>query len=360
LDVRRWARLRPRRPRRLGGDTGGGSVDGEAVVLGVDGVSNFEALRSRQHDDEVQLYAFDVLAIGEKKGAFAPSIPVVPVMPAVPAPVRMRPVIAIGAVPVWTMPAAAPGVAHPAHLLDVRGLTRDLARLRQSIRHCGSRSCRERHAAECSQTNNNSFHGHGFLLLRNPELRRDQLVAATSVRGARFNLGEHSFSLDEVIFARAHAQSRMLASYLPLNCGLRFFHECLAALAEILAVHAGRADVLHRFHIAVAGIFQHLRDGELGGLDRKRRIGGEDLRPLPLHLRKNNLAQLLARRPDGIFVAPFEQGEIGSDLFRAACNMGLEGMVSKRVDRPYRAGRSKDWIVKNLNYPAMDRVMESF
>jgi hypothetical protein len=33
-------------------------------------------------------------------------------------------------------------------------------------------------------------------------------------------------------------------------------------------------------------------------------------------------------------VATFERGEIGPDLFRAACNMGLEGMVSKRADRP--------------------------
>jgi hypothetical protein len=32
--------------------------------------------------------------------------------------------------------------------------------------------------------------------------------------------------------------------------------------------------------------------------------------------RKANLARLLARRPEGIFVAPFEQGEIGPDLFR--------------------------------------------
>jgi hypothetical protein len=40
-------------------------------------------------------------------------------------------------------------------------------------------------------------------------------------------------------------------------------------------------------------------------------------------MRKQNLAQLLARRPDGIFTAPFELGEIGPDLFRAACNMGL-------------------------------------
>ena len=77
-------------------------------------------------------------------------------------------------------------------------------------------------------------------------------------------------------------------------------------------------------------------------------LDGNDLRKLPLHLRKTNLARLLARRPEGIFVSDFEQGEIGPDLFRHACLMGLEGMVSKRRDRPYRAGRSPDWIkVKN-------------
>ena len=85
------------------------------------------------------------------------------------------------------------------------------------------------------------------------------------------------------------------------------------------------------------------------------------MRPLPLSLRKTNLARLLARRPDGIFVAPFEQGEIGPDLFRAACNMGLEGLVSKRVDRPYRGGRSPDWVkVKNRKHPAMERVKDAF
>jgi bifunctional non-homologous end joining protein LigD len=47
-----------------------------------------------------------------------------------------------------------------------------------------------------------------------------------------------------------------------------------------------------------------------------------------LHLRKANLEQLLARRPDGITVAPFERGEIGPDLFRAACRMGLEGLTA--------------------------------
>ena len=38
-------------------------IDGEAVVLGVDGISDFNALHSRKHDHEVQLYAFDCLAL---------------------------------------------------------------------------------------------------------------------------------------------------------------------------------------------------------------------------------------------------------------------------------------------------------
>jgi bifunctional non-homologous end joining protein LigD len=88
-------------------------------------------------------------------------------------------------------------------------------------------------------------------------------------------------------------------------------------------------------------------------------LDGDDLRDLPLSMRKANLARLLARRPDGIFVAPFEQGEIGPDLFRAACNMGLEGLVSKRRDRPYRGGPSSHWVkVKNRKHPAMDRVLK--
>jgi bifunctional non-homologous end joining protein LigD len=63
---------------------------------------------------------------------------------------------------------------------------------------------------------------------------------------------------------------------------------------------------------------------------------GDDLRDLPLSMRKANLARLLARRPEGIFLSDFEQGELGPDLFWAACRMGLKGLVSKHRDRPYR------------------------
>ena len=88
---------------------------------------------------------------------------------------------------------------------------------------------------------------------------------------------------------------------------------------------------------------------------------GEDIRKLPLGMRKANLSRLLARRVDGIFLSEFEQGEIGPGLFRHACLMGLEGLVSKHRDRPYRAGRSPHWIkIKNGKRPEMSRVMDAF
>jgi bifunctional non-homologous end joining protein LigD len=88
-------------------------------------------------------------------------------------------------------------------------------------------------------------------------------------------------------------------------------------------------------------------------------LDGDDLRQLPLTMRKTNLARLLARRPDGIFVAPYEAGEIGPDLFRKACEFGLEGLVSKRRDRAYRGGPCYHWVkVKNPDSPAMKRAAE--
>jgi bifunctional non-homologous end joining protein LigD len=48
-------------------------------------------------------------------------------------------------------------------------------------------------------------------------------------------------------------------------------------------------------------------------------------------------------------------------MFRHACLMGLEGIVSKLKDRPYRPGRSPHWVkVKNRAHPAFSRVMKAF
>jgi bifunctional non-homologous end joining protein LigD len=79
---------------------------------------------------------------------------------------------------------------------------------------------------------------------------------------------------------------------------------------------------------------------------------GEDLRALPLALRKSDLARL-----DGIFIAEYEQGDIGHDLFRVACNMDLEGIDSKHLGRAYGAGRCKHWVkIKNPAHSAYCRV----
>ena len=86
---------------------------------------------------------------------------------------------------------------------------------------------------------------------------------------------------------------------------------------------------------------------------------GEDQRQLPLSSRKINLARLLKRRIPGIFIAEYEQGEIGRDLFRVACSMGLEGIVSKRRDRAYAPGKCRHWVkTNNPAHPAYSRVRD--
>jgi bifunctional non-homologous end joining protein LigD len=49
----------------------------------------------------------------------------------------------------------------------------------------------------------------------------------------------------------------------------------------------------------------------------------------------------------------------GETVFHHACKLGLEGIVSKRRDSPYRSGRSPDWVkMKKSNAPAVRREAE--
>jgi len=51
--------------------------------------------------------------------------------------------------------------------------------------------------------------------------------------------------------------------------------------------------------------------------------------------------------------------EDGAAVYRAACQLGCEGIVSKRLGSPYRSGRCKYWVkVKNPNAPAVRREAE--
>jgi ATP-dependent DNA ligase len=83
-------------------------------------------------------------------------------------------------------------------------------------------------------------------------------------------------------------------------------------------------------------------------------LDGRDLRREPLEVRKATLASVLRRAAPGVQLnTHLEDGDV---VFRHACKMGLEGIVSKRLGSPYR---SPDWLkMKNPAAPAVKREAE--
>src|SRR5262249_39394545 len=96
-------------------------------------------------------------------------------------------------------------------------------------------------------------------------------------------------------------------------------------------------------------------------------LDGRDLRRRPIEERKSLLAKLLhdpnlsldaAIKKSGIVLNQHYE-EDGAAVYRAACQLGCEGIVSKRLGSIYRRGRSPNWIkVKNPNAPAVKREAE--
>ena len=72
-------------------------------------------------------------------------------------------------------------------------------------------------------------------------------------------------------------------------------------------------------------------------------LDGEATARLPLLERKDRLAMLLNKPPAGIMYSEHEGGD-GEAFRRAACKHGLEGVVSKRTDRPYLPGDRGAWV----------------
>jgi len=84
---------------------------------------------------------------------------------------------------------------------------------------------------------------------------------------------------------------------------------------------------------------------------------GEDYRRLPLTLRKASLARLLSREVNGIFRVRARRHRSGA--VPPACKMGLEGIVSKRLDLAYGAGKCSHWLkFKNPEHAAFSRVRD--
>jgi bifunctional non-homologous end joining protein LigD len=71
-------------------------------------------------------------------------------------------------------------------------------------------------------------------------------------------------------------------------------------------------------------------------------LNGEEMRLLPLVIRKQKLGALL-RRHDHPYVRYSEPFENGEQLLAECRHRGLEGVVSKRKHTPYKSGKC-DWI----------------
>lgn len=87
-------------------------------------------------------------------------------------------------------------------------------------------------------------------------------------------------------------------------------------------------------------------------------LNGHDLRRRPIEQRKHALADLLRREHPGIAFNRHFIGD-GAIIFKQACALGCEGIVSKRLGSDYRAGRSAAWLkLKNPAAPAVTREAE--
>jgi bifunctional non-homologous end joining protein LigD len=77
-----------------------------------------------------------------------------------------------------------------------------------------------------------------------------------------------------------------------------------------------------------------------------------DVRKEPIEARRARLTSILASPPEGIQFSQAIDGD-GDVIFRQACALGLEGIVSKRLGSPYRSGGCGHWLkIKN---PAFSR-----
>ena len=73
-------------------------------------------------------------------------------------------------------------------------------------------------------------------------------------------------------------------------------------------------------------------------------LNGRDLRELPLATRKELLATVLGDlSPDSPLRFADHVVDASDEFYRQACLAGLEGIVCKRAESPYRPGRGRDW-----------------
>ena len=131
----------------------------------------------------------------------------------------------------------------------------------------------------------------------------------------------------------------------------------LAALPGRSFLIDGEAIVTNDKGLAVFELIRRARNGGAAVLCAFDLIelDGEDLRRVPIEHRKHKLARLVRTPRPGIVVNEHYDGD-GDIVFKYACKLGLEGIVSKRRGSRYESGRFSHWIkMKNPKSPAAKR-----
>lgn len=125
--------------------------------------------------------------------------------------------------------------------------------------------------------------------------------------------------------------------------------EALAALPCDAAIVDGEVVVLDRHGVSR---FQRLQNVASGGSDERPLLyafdllylDGHDLTAARLEDRKSLLEPLLREMADARLRYSDHVAGQGPEFLAKACEMGVEGVISKRRDRPYRPGRGRDWL----------------
>jgi bifunctional non-homologous end joining protein LigD len=162
-----------------------------------------------------------------------------------------------------------------------------------------------------------------------------------------------------------HDGYRLMARRDPIGIRLltRNGHDWVEAVNRLRArtcLLDGEAVVCDASGLAVFEQLRRKRSGErvfLYAFDLLE-LDGQDLRREPLETRKATLASLLRGSFPGLRMNEHLAHD-GESVFRHACKLGCEGIVSKRLGSRYRSGRSPDWLkFKNPDAPAVKREAE--
>ncbi|GAA3356267.1 non-homologous end-joining DNA ligase [Saccharopolyspora gregorii] len=146
-----------------------------------------------------------------------------------------------------------------------------------------------------------------------------------------------------VLWSRNH--NRVDTAYPELLDALRSQPDRFVVDGEVVAFDGGRtsfARLQHRMHVSDpraarrSGVAVHYYLFDLMA------IGDVDVTRLPLRIRKRLLAECF-EFAEPLRLTEHRRGD-GEEFYRQACARGWEGLIAKRADRPYRSGRTRDWL----------------